>query len=953
MIYARKCKIREIENDLCTEFLNKYHLQGDVNGQLIMLGIFLKDELLGVMTFGYPRYNNKVDWELLRLCYKDGVEIVGGSEKLFNYFINLKKPRNIISYCNTDIFDGGVYEQLKFKKMTSPKETFKYVKDDKFITESQLLKYGADKLIGVNLGKGVNNEQILFDNGWIKEHYQTNSTYLWDNEINGIIYKITNKVNGKIYIGQTTQTMELRWYGHCSDNEKTPLHNAIKKYGKDNFLVEEIDRGTTYYELNGKEIRYIKEFNSLSHDNGYNVMNGGRRMYVQNLSQETKNKISISRKEYYKTHDHPNLGKSFSEETKNKISLSRKEYYKTHEHHNKGVKVSDEQKQKISTTLSGRNISEEHKNNISKSLKGIKRSEEFKNKLSIAKTKDVSEGLSPNDIENIIDLYQNQNKDIHFIASTYHMDYYRLKKLIKELNINRSQDLSPKYDKSEYDKNFICDDNHYFIAKCKLTGKEFNDYTNKSGALTNHIISNNIVNSIPSLFKRNKYFEKNGKYWYEEYFNIIKKEKVVKPTKKCPYCDWTTIDVENKSGWFEQHMKNEHGVDKIQYLKEHPEDRDYFKLVNKTLERQFETDENKFVTCQICGKKLARIDWKHLQKHGITQSEYKEKYEDKVICNETNDKLIKNAHNMNLVMGEMDGNLKYVSKPEKEINKWLNDNGIETQQTNRSILNGKELDIYIPSKKIAIEFNGNKWHTEWFGGKGKDVHLTKTKLCNNKGVKLIQVFEDEFQNKNLFYSKLSHILGINNNDKIKIGARKCYIKEIILEEANQFLDKYHIQGGNGGNSVYYGGYYNNELVSVMTFKILKKNSREYELTRFATNYNYSIPGIGGKMLNKFIKDYVPILIKSFADRRWTLDKNNNLYTKLGFSFVGVTPPDYRYYNAKIDRYKRCHKFGFRKQILHKKYGLSLDMTEKEMAEKIGYDRIWDCGLFKYELKVKS
>lgn len=82
-------------------------------------------------------------------------------------------------------------------------------------------------------------------------------------------------------------------------------------------------------------------------------------------------------------------------------------------------------------------------------------------------------------------------------------------------------------------------------------------------------------------------------------------------------------------------------------------------------------------------------------------------------------------------------------------------------------------------------------------------------------------------------------------------------------------------------------------------------------------------------------------------RRWTPFVDDNLYTKLGFDLESINKPDYRYYNEKIDRYKRVHKFNFSKRVLNKKYGFPLTMTETEMAKELGYGRIWDCGLFKY------
>ena len=84
-----------------------------------------------------------------------------------------------------------------------------------------------------------------------------------------------------------------------------------------------------------------------------------------------------------------------------------------------------------------------------------------------------------------------------------------------------------------------------------------------------------------------------------------------------------------------------------------------------------------------------------------------------------------------------------------------------------------------------------------------------------------------------------------------------------------------------------------------------------------------------------------------------MNTNKNVYIKMGFELVEISKPEYRYYNEKVDKYKRFHKFGFRKNILMKKYGkdynLDLSMTETEMVKILGYDRIWDCGLLKYKL----
>ena len=265
----------------------------------------------------------------------------------------------------------------------------------------------------------------------------------------------------------------------------------------------------------------------------------------------------------------------------------------------------------------------------------------------------------------------------------------------------------------------------------------------------------------------------------------------------------------------------------------------------------------------------------------------------------------------------------------------------------RLILKGKEIDIYIPSLKIAIEYNGLLWHSQKYN-KDKNYHLNKTESCKKQGIKLIQIFEDEYvNNKDIVLSKIAYILGKCENLP-KIMARKCEIKEVTTDIAKPFLDKNHIQGF-GSGTIYLGAYYNDLLMGIMAFK---KEKDVWELTRFASNNQYVCQGIGGKLFKYFVTHYNPVEIKSFADRRWTVDEENNLYIKLGFEFDGYVEPDYKYYNPE-DGCKRQHKFGFRKARLNKKYGLPLTMTESEMTEKLGYIKVYDAGLIRYVWKRKQ
>lgn len=117
-----------------------------------------------------------------------------------------------------------------------------------------------------------------------------------------IIYKITNLINGKVYIGQTTRSLKKRWYEHCNEFKTRKnclaIHSAIKTYGKDNFLVEEIDHATDKIDLSKKEQYWIAYYNSIS-PNGYNLTSGGEHT---TFTPEALKRMSLKQKEYWKTH---------------------------------------------------------------------------------------------------------------------------------------------------------------------------------------------------------------------------------------------------------------------------------------------------------------------------------------------------------------------------------------------------------------------------------------------------------------------------------------------------------------------------------------------------------------------------------------------------------------------------------------------------------------------------
>ena len=266
----------------------------------------------------------------------------------------------------------------------------------------------------------------------------------------------------------------------------------------------------------------------------------------------------------------------------------------------------------------------------------------------------------------------------------------------------------------------------------------------------------------------------------------------------------------------------------------------------------------------------------------------------------------------------------------------------------RNLIQGAEIDIYIPVLKVAIEYHGLKWHSE-LNGKGKEYHLYKTEECEKLGIHLIQIFSDEWNYKQeIIKSKILNILGKIQN---KIYARKCEIKEIDSKICNNFLETTHIQG-RCKSKIKLGLFYNNELVSVMTFGSLRKITglkhieNHYELLRYSSNLNICVVGGFSKLLKYFIKTYKPSRIISYADRRYSLGK---VYEKNGFIFESNTPPNYWY--MKHFNYRE-HRFKYRKSELGKILNpFNPNISEWENMKQNKYDRIWDCGSKKYSFHI--
>ena len=236
---------------------------------------------------------------------------------------------------------------------------------------------------------------------------------------------------------------------------------------------------------------------------------------------------------------------------------------------------------------------------------------------------------------------------------------------------------------------------------------------------------------------------------------------------------------------------------------------------------------------------------------------------------------------------------------EIQLQDFIKENYVDILYNYREL--GRELDIYIPNLKLAFEFNGLYWHSELF--KSNNYHLQKTELCEENGIQLIHIYEDDWIYKNdIVKSMILNKLGKTEN---KIDFNKCEISEITDNKlVKEFLEENHIQGFIG-SKVKLGLFYNDDLVSLMTFG---KRKMEYELLRFCNKLNTNVIESENKLLKYFIENYKPIMITIYVDRSWS---TGDLYKKLGFEYEGKTKPSFYYI---VDKKKYKNKSKLEKKI---------------------------------------
>lgn len=286
-----------------------------------------------------------------------------------------------------------------------------------------------------------------------------------------------------------------------------------------------------------------------------------------------------------------------------------------------------------------------------------------------------------------------------------------------------------------------------------------------------------------------------------------------------------------------------------------------------------------------------------------------------------------------------------LSKGEDEIKDFIMKKNIDFIQRDRKTIFPNEIDILLPKYNVGIEFDGLFWHSDVY--KKNDYHLEKTNNCKEKGIRLIHIFEDEWQDKKeIIKSMINNIIGKTSE---KIYARNCSLKSLSYGESKLFLNENHLQG-NCKSSINYGLEYNGKIVAVMSFgktRQQKKYNKNYENTweiyRFCNKLNTTVVGGASKLLKHFIKEHQPHKIITYADKRWS---DGKLYKKLGFTHTHDSKPNYFY----VINSKRKNRFNFRKNKLVKE-GFDKNKTEREIMQERGIHRIYDCGTMVFEMNL--
>lgn len=288
----------------------------------------------------------------------------------------------------------------------------------------------------------------------------------------------------------------------------------------------------------------------------------------------------------------------------------------------------------------------------------------------------------------------------------------------------------------------------------------------------------------------------------------------------------------------------------------------------------------------------------------------------------------------------------FKSTDEQELVRYIESLGIinVVRNTRKLLPSGKEIDIYLPDLKIAIEYNGVYWHHEDIDHITRDYHYNKFIECEKLGIQLITIFSNFWHTKKDIVKRVLKIK-LNCFKDPPVYARKCKSKIIDNKTAKDFLNAYHIQGYTP-SSFCVGLFADTALVSVMTFSKnrtgIGKSNSDTELVRFASSG--LIVGAASKLLAAYRTQFPSETIVSYSDNEWSTGK---LYNTLGFKLDSEIK--YSYWYLKPREHRLYHRFTFSKQKLIK-MGHNPEKTETQITKDMGLLKVWDCGKRKWILE---
>lgn len=266
-IYARDCNIMQLTNYDEETFLNEYHIQGYANS-IISYGLLYNEELVQLMSFGKPRFNDNYQWEIIRDCTKTGVEVNGGTSKLWKYFLEENNPIDVIcySYPHNGEYTNKYVDYCGFKNVKKAKPEKKiyfegnWNGNNKRINKSILERHGVDRLLKGSFGHDRTNEQILLDLGFKKKEEDGYAPQVDSWFRGGCVYMMEVIGTNKFYIGKTICDLDTYWGSgtawnkYLDDNEIPRDDEHIKKTILANSDFK------SHRELYDKEYEFIQEY---------------------------------------------------------------------------------------------------------------------------------------------------------------------------------------------------------------------------------------------------------------------------------------------------------------------------------------------------------------------------------------------------------------------------------------------------------------------------------------------------------------------------------------------------------------------------------------------------------------------------------------------------------------------------------------------------------------------